>query len=80
MNKPPRSRRRAAAIPPAVLVVMMSFATGVALLGLELESRPYSQRTASNTMEQCAVDSGLAMALFEMNKNLQANIKHIHFG
>jgi len=80
MSMPPQSRRRAAAIPLAALAVMMLLAMGVALPGLGLNSRLYSPRTASNITEQCAVDSGLSMALFEMNKKLKVNIEIIRFG
>lgn len=80
MKKPRRSKSRGSALPLAVLAVMTLFAMGIAPLGLGLNSRLYSVRTVSEITVRCAADSGLAMALFEMNKNLQANIKNTHFG
>jgi len=71
MSKPSQSRKRGTAIPLAVLAVMLLLAMGVALLSLGLNSRVYSIRTASDITARCAADSGLAMALFEMNKQLQ---------
>jgi hypothetical protein len=71
MKKPLRSKIRGSALPLAVLAIMILFAMGVALLGLGLNSRIYSLRTASDITARCAADSGLAMALFEMNKKLQ---------
>ena len=65
------AKRLGSALPLAVLAVMVLFAMGVALLGLGLDSRTYSVRTASDITARCAADSGLAMALFEMNKKLQ---------
>jgi len=71
MQKLLYAKRLGSAIPLAVLAVMVLFAMGVALLGLGLDSRTYSVRTASDITARCAADSGLAMALFEMNKKLQ---------
>ena len=58
-------------MPLALLAVMLLLAMGVSLLGLGLNSRIYSIRTASDITARCAADSGLAMALFEMNQKLQ---------
>jgi len=71
MQKLPHTKRRGSALPLAVLAIMVLFAMGVALLSLGLNSRIYSVRTASDITARCAADSGLAMALFEMNKKLQ---------
>jgi hypothetical protein len=71
MEKLPLAKRRGSAIPLAVLAIMMLFAMGVALLSLGLNRRVYSIRTNSDIAARCAADSGLAIALFEMNQKLQ---------
>ena len=71
MQKLPHAKRRGSAIPLAVLAIMMLFAMGVALLSLGLNRRVYSIRTNSDIAARCAADSGLAIALFEMNQKLQ---------
>ena len=71
MKRVRRSKSRGSALPLALLAVMLLLAMGVSLLSLGLNSRVYSIRTASDIAARCAADSGLAMALFEMNKKLQ---------
>jgi hypothetical protein len=71
MKKLLRSKRRGAAIPLAVIAVMILLAMGVGLLSLGAKSRIYSIRTASDIAARCAADAGLTMALFEMNEKLK---------
>jgi choice-of-anchor A domain-containing protein len=49
---------------------MILLAMGVALMSLGLQQRTYSIRIASDITARCAADSGLTMALFEMNEKL----------
>jgi len=65
-------KRRAFAIPLVLVTIMILFAMGVGLLSLGLQGRTYSIRIASDITARCAADSGLTMALFEMNEKLQA--------
>ncbi|MGD8499534.1 MAG: hypothetical protein PVJ86_02740 [Phycisphaerales bacterium] len=71
MRKLLRSKRRGAAIPLAVIAVMILLAMGVGLLSLGANSRIYSIRTASDIAARCAADAGLTMALYEMNEKLK---------
>ena len=66
-----RSKRRGTAIPLVMIVVMILLAMGVGLLDLGVKGRIYSIRTASDIAARCAADSGLTMALFEMNEKLK---------
>lgn len=66
-------------MPLAVLVVVLLFAIGVGLMGLGLNHCIYPIRTSSDIAARCAADSGLAIALFEMNKKLQVNIEIIRY-
>lgn len=68
-----KSKRRAAAIPLAIIAVMILLALGAGLQSLGLNARIYSARTASDIAARCAADAGLTMAVFEMNKELQAS-------
>jgi len=67
-----KSKRRAAAIPLAIIAVMILLALGAGLHSLGMNARVYSARTASNIAARCAADTGLTVALFEMNRELQA--------
>ena len=65
------SSKRGAAIPLALVAVMILLAMGVGLLSLGLNSRTYSARTALDIAARCAADAGVAKALFEMNEKLK---------
>ncbi len=71
MKKLLRQKRRGAAVPLAVIAIMILLAMGVGLLTLGTNSRIYAARTSSVIAARCAADAGLAMALFEMNDSLQ---------
>ena len=71
MKKLLRSKRPGSAIPLVMIVVMILLAMGVGLLDLGMKGRIYSIRTASDIAARCAADSGLTMALFEMNEKLK---------
>jgi hypothetical protein len=71
MKKLLKSKRRGFAIPLVVVTIMILFAMGVGLLSLGTSSRIYSIRSASDIAVRCAADSGLTMALFQMNEKLK---------
>jgi hypothetical protein len=71
MKKLLKSKRRGSAIPLAVVAIIILLAMGVGLLSLGFNGRVYSLRTASDIKARCAADSGLEMALFEMNEKLK---------
>jgi len=71
MKKLLKSKRRGSAIPLAVVAMMILLAMGVGLLSLGFNGRIYSMRTASDIKARCAADTGLEMALFEMNEKLK---------
>ena len=71
MKKLLKSKRRGSAIPLAVVTIMILLAMGVGLLSLGTSSRIYSIRSASDIAARCAADSGLTMALFQMNEKLK---------
>lgn len=71
MKKLLKSKRRGFAIPLAVVTIMILLAMGVGLLSLGASSRIYSIRSASDIAARCAADSGLTMALFQMNEKLK---------
>lgn len=73
MSKPPQSKRRAAALPLAVLAVILLLMMGVGLLGLGMNNHICSIRNAQGIQVRCAADSGLTKALFELNKSLKTN-------
>ena len=66
-----QSKRRGDAMSLAVTAVMLLLAMGMGLLGLGLHVRIYSGRVASDITARCAADTGLTMALFEMNEQLK---------
>jgi len=70
MKKLLQQKRRGAAVPMALIAIMMLLAMGVGLLSLGMNSRIYAARTSSVIAARCAADAGLAMALFEMNDSL----------
>ena len=65
-------RRKGAAVPLAMIAIMILLAMGVGLLSLGGTARVYAVRTSSAIAARTAADSGLAMALYEMNEQLQA--------
>ncbi len=71
MKKLLQRRRRGAAVPLAMIAIMILLAMGVGLLSLGTNSRIFATRTSSVIAARCAADAGLAMALFEMNDSLQ---------
>jgi len=71
MKKLLKSKRPGFAIPLAVVAIMILFAMGVGMLSLGTNSRIYSIRSASDIAARCAADSGLTMALFQMNEKLK---------
>jgi len=72
MNKSLQSKKPGYATVMVLLAVVILLATGVGLLGLGLNSRTFSIRTASEVAARCAADAGLTKALFEMNEKLKA--------
>lgn len=73
MYKLLKLKKQGSAIPLAVVAVIILLAMGVGLLGLGLNSRIFSIRTASDIAARCAADAGLAVALFEMNEKLKVD-------
>jgi hypothetical protein len=71
MKKLLRSKRRGSAVALALVAVLILLVMGVSLLGLGMSGRIYSTRTARDIAARCAADSGLTMALFEMNEKLK---------
>jgi len=70
MTKLLRSKRKGAAVPLAMIAVMILLAMGAGLLSLGTNARLYAIRTSSVIAARSAADAGLAMALFEMNEQL----------
>ncbi|NQT00808.1 MAG: hypothetical protein HQ580_02165 [Planctomycetes bacterium] len=71
MNRFLQSKKRGSAIVLAALVVIILLAMGTGLLRLGLHSRTFSLRTTSDIKARCAADTGLTMALYQMNEKLQ---------
>ena len=71
MKKLLKSKRRGSAITLAVVVVVIFLAMGTGLLSMGLNSRTFSLRTTSDITARCAADTGLTMALYQMNEKLQ---------
>jgi len=71
MKKLLKSKRRGFAIPLAVVAIMILLAMGVGMLSLGTSSRIYSVRSSSDIAARCAADSGLTMALYQMNEKLK---------
>jgi len=71
MNEIIQQKRRGAAVPMALIAIMILLAVGVGLLSLGMNSRIYAARTSSVIAARCAADAGLALALFQMNDSLQ---------
>ena len=70
MKKLLKSKRRGSAIPLAIVVVLILLAMGTGLLSMGLNSRTFSTRTTSDITARCAADTGLTMALYQMNQKL----------
>ena len=66
-----RNKRKGAAVPLAMIAIMILLAMGVGLLSIGGTARVYAVRTSSAIAARAAADSGLAMALYEMNEQLQ---------
>ena len=70
MKKLLKSKERGSAIPLAVVAVLILLAMGTGLLSMGLNSRTFSTRTTSDIIARCAADTGLTMALYQMNQKL----------
>ncbi len=71
MKKLLQTKRRGSAISLAILIVVILLAMGTGLLSMGLHSRTFSLRTTSDITARCAADSGLTMALYQMNEKLK---------
>lgn len=71
MKRLPPTKERGFAMPLAMLTILLLFTTGIALLSVGLNSRVYAMRTASDIVARCAADTGLTVALHQMNEKLQ---------
>ena len=71
MKKLLQLKKRGSAIPLAVVVVLVLLAMGTGLLRLGLSSRIFSTRSASAIEARSAADTGLTMALYQMNEKLK---------
>ena len=72
MKKLLQSKRGGSAMALAVVAVMILLVMSVGLLSLGMNRRMYSIRNASDIAARCAADAGLTMALFELDKIIQA--------
>ena len=64
-------KNRGSTVPLAIIALVLLILMGMSLLSQGLNARVYSIRTSSDIAAQCAADSGLTKALFEMNKKLE---------
>ncbi len=71
MKKLLKTKKRGSAIPLAIVVVLILLAMGTGLLSMGLNSRTFSLRTTSDITARCAADTGLTMALYQMNEKLK---------
>jgi hypothetical protein len=71
MKKLLKSKERGSAIPLAIVAMLILLALGTGLLSMGLNSRTFSTRTTSDITARCAADTGLTMALYQMNQKLQ---------
>jgi hypothetical protein len=74
MKKLLQSKRQGSTVPLAVVSIIMLLAMGVGLLSLGFNSRILSIRNSSDIAARCAADTGLTIALFEMNEILKAKL------
>jgi hypothetical protein len=72
MKKLLKSKKSGSAIVLVMLAAVLLMAMGGGLLGLGLRGRIMATRNAEQVQARCAADAGLAKAVFEMNKQLQA--------
>ncbi len=66
-----QSKPNGSAIVLVMLAVAILLATGVGLVSLGMHSRVFAAQKASEITARCAVDAGLAKAVFEMNERLK---------
>lgn len=71
MKKLLQTKKRGSAISLAIVVVVILLAMGTGLLSMGLHSRTFSLRTTSDITARCAADTGLTMALYQMNEKLK---------
>ncbi len=71
MKKLLQQKRRGAAVPLAMIAVMILLAMGVGLLSLGANARINSIRVSQVIAARSAADSGLTMAVFEMSEKLK---------
>ena len=71
MKKLLQTKKRGSAITLAIVVVVILLAMGTGLLSMGLNSRIFSLRTTSDITARCAADTGLTMALYQMNEKLK---------
>jgi len=71
MKKLLQTKKHGSAIPLAIVVVLILLAMGTGLLSMGLNSRTFSLRTTSDITARCAADTGLTMALYQMNEKLK---------
>ncbi|MHC4727376.1 MAG: DUF7305 domain-containing protein [Planctomycetota bacterium] len=71
MKKLSKSKKQGSAVVLAMVVVIILLAMGTGLLSMGLNSRTFSTRTTSDITARCAADTGLTMALFQMNEKLK---------
>ncbi|MHC4702712.1 MAG: hypothetical protein ACYTFQ_19285, partial [Planctomycetota bacterium] len=68
-----QSKRRAAAVPLAMVAVVILLAMGVGILTLGVTGRIYSTRNADQIKARSAADSGLARAIVDLNDRLKTD-------
>lgn len=66
-----QTKKRGSAIPLVMVIVIILLAMGTGLLSLGLNSRTFSTRTTSDIMARSAADTGLTLALYQMNEQLK---------
>jgi len=72
MRKLLQQKRRGAAVPLALIAVMILLAMGVGILSLGTNARIQAARASSAIAARVAADSGLEMAMYQMNQQLAA--------
>ena len=74
MKKLLQTKKQGSAVPLAVVSIIILLAMGVGLLSLGFNGRILSIRNSSDIAARCAADTGLTIALFEMNEILKAKV------
>jgi len=69
-----RSKRKGSALPLAMIAVMLLLAMGIGLLNLGLTARIQAVRASSAVAARAAADSGLEIAMFQMDQQLQSKL------